>query len=244
MPPNKPITLEICVEAPDTLAALPGLVDRIELCSGLDVGGLTPDAGLMEFAATTGIETHALIRPRSGDFTMEAADLSVAVSSIHMASQIGLAGVVIGAERDGAIDRDALETMMRAADGMAVTLHRVIDVVDDPIAALEVAIDLGVVRVLTSGAAPTAAAGIAGLDRLHVAAAGRIEVMAGAGVTSQTLPELIAKTQVTSFHASCSAKTPIDPRYAAFGFGDASRTIDLDEVARLKAICGAGRILE
>ncbi len=237
MPPNRPVRLEICVDAPASVAAVAGIADRIELCSALDLGGLTPDIGLMEMAAKLGIETHVLIRPRSGDFQMSDDDLAAAVSSIRAANQLGLAGVVIGAESDGALDRSALDLMIRASDGMHVTLHRVIDVVDDPIAALETAVDAGAGRILTSGGAVSAINGISGLNALHKAAAGRIEIMAGAGLTSRNLPELLARTEITSVHASCSSQKQLEPRYGQFGFGEYARSIDLAEVTRIKALC-------
>lgn len=236
MPPNSPYTLEICVESPDALVQCCDRADRIELCCGLDIGGLTPDIGLMECAATAGIETHVLIRPSSGDFAMTKADLAVAVSSIRAVRDMGLHGVVIGAEHDGVLDQSALDAMVRAADGIDVTLHRVIDVLDDPLAAMEVMIGYGAKRILTSGAARTAADGIAGLTRLYQTAAGRIEIMAGAGVNATNIGDILEKTEITSFHTSCTTLTPIAPRYARFGFGETVRSLDLAEFERLIAI--------
>ncbi|MEY1554429.1 copper homeostasis protein CutC [Yoonia sp. R2331] len=237
MPRNNPYTLEICASSPDAVAACAGIADRIELCSALDLGGLTPDIGMMELAASLGIETHVLIRSRSGDFAMTASDQATAVTSIRAARAIGLKGVVIGAESNGALDRRSLETLVAAADGLDITLHRVIDVVDDPFAALEVAIDLGIRRVLSSGAASSAIEGIAGLDRLHAAAAGRIEIMAGAGINSANLPVIMAKTRLTAFHTSCTRVEAAKPHYAKLGFGTTQRSIDLTELDRLARLC-------
>lgn len=233
MPRNSPYTLEICVESPAALNACAAVADRIELCAGLDIGGLTPCAGLMELAAASGIETHVLIRTGSGDFAMTETDVTVAVASIRAVRQMGLHGVVIGAERDGALDRRALDAMIRAADGLDVTLHRVIDVLDDPIAAMEVAVEYEAKRILTSGGAASAAEGAAGLSQLHEAAAGRIEIMAGAGINSRNIASIIAQTDITSFHASCSAQTDLAQRYIDFGFGQSKRVFDTDELASL-----------
>lgn len=233
MPRDSPYTLEICVEAAAALAACVNFADRIELCAGLDVGGLTPSIGMMQQAKASGVETHVLIRPRSGDFTMSAAELKLAVADIQLVRALGLHGVVIGVERDGVLDRTALETMIKAARGLDVTLHRVIDVLDDPIAAMQTAIELGCVRILTSGSAQSAVEGITGLAQLHAAAAGRIEIMAGAGINSQTIDTIKAHTDITSFHASCTRQMPLDPRYVSFGFGEAVRGIDLEEMERL-----------
>lgn len=236
MPPNSPYRFEICADTAAAIAASVGVADRIELCAGLDVGGLTPDIGMMEFAADSGIETHVLIRNRSGDFCMTQTDITVAVANIKAVKSVGLKGVVIGAERNGALDRRAIEAMINAADGLDVTIHRVVDVVDKPDAALELAIALGAVRILTSGAAKSAPDGTATLTRLHTWAAGRIEIMAGGGIKSTTLPALMAATPITSFHASCSKLTPLAARYSAFGFGDSERLFDHAEAAKIATI--------
>lgn len=236
MPQNSPYTLEICVDTSAALKDCVGMADRIELCAGLDVGGLTPSPGLMQQAKASGVETHVLIRPRSGDFQMNAADLAVAVADIQAVRDLGLQGVVIGAERDRVLDQAALTAMVEAAGSMDVTLHRVIDVLDDPISAMETAIALGFKRILTSGSASSAAEGIAGLNRLLHAADGRIDIMAGAGINSKTIGALIDQTGVASFHASCASKSPLAQRYVQFGFGEAERAFDREEMVRLASL--------
>ena len=235
MPPNSRYELEICVETPAALDASVQVADRVELCAGLDVGGLTPSLGLMQQAKDLGVETHVLIRPRSGDFKVTKAELAVAVADIHAVREIGLHGIVIGAEHAGGLDRAALAEMVQAAKGIDVTMHRVIDVLDDPVAAMETAIELGFTRILTSGSAQSAPEGIAGLTRLHKAAAGRIDIMAGAGINSQNIGAIMDQTEITSFHASCAAKMPLDQRYVEFGFGKATRSFDKGEMARLSS---------
>ena len=227
MPRNSPYTLEVCVETPRALAAVAHLADQVELCSGLDVGGLTPSHGLLTMAAHLGVTAHVLIRERCGDFTMSPEDIAAAVASIRAVRQLGLHGVVIGAEKDGALDRAAIAAMMDAAEGLDVTLHRVIDVVDDPLEAMELAIEYGMTRILTSGAARSASEGIAGLTRLHTAANGRIEIMAGAGIKSANIGTLKEQTDIKWFHASCSAESTLLDRYTEYGFGRTERQFDL-----------------
>ena len=233
---NSSYKLEICVDSPSAAATAASIADRIELCAGLSVGGLTPDFGIMQFAASLGVETHVLIRPRCGDFSMSPDDISVAVASIKAVQQLGLRGVVIGAERNGALDRRALEAMILAADDLDLTLHRVIDVVDDPKAAVNLAVELGFIRVLTSGGSQSAADGTAGLKRLHATAGSRIEIMAGGGVNSANLQNIMDSTQITSFHASCSMKTLLAPIYARYGFGETKRVFDQIEAEKLAAL--------
>ena len=239
---NSPYTFEICVESPDALGACGGFADRIELCAALDVGGCTPSHGLMAQAKASGIETHVLIRPAGGDFTMSSADIASAVADICAVRDMGLHGVVIGAERANMLDRDAIAAMVRAADGLDLTLHRVIDVLDDPLAAMETAIEFGFTRILTSGSAVSAPQGIAGLTRLHNASAGRIEIMAGAGISSANIGAITDHSPIRSFHASCSTKTPLRARYGAFGFGETARGFDPQEaqtiVSHLRMVAG------
>jgi copper homeostasis protein len=238
MPDNSPYSFEICVESPDALLGCIGIADRIELCSALDIGGLTPSYGLMKQAKASGLETHVLIRPRGGDFTMTATDIATAVADIRAAHNIGLHGVVIGAEQGNALDRAALAEMVQAADGMDITLHRVIDVLDDPIAAMDTAIELGFKRILTSGSALSAPHGVAGLAQLHAASAGRIEIMAGAGINSHNISTITDQTNITAFHSSCSAKTPLTQRHAAFGLGKEMRCFDPQEAKKIAAHLG------
>lgn len=231
-------TLEICVDGPQGLRACAGLADRIELCAGLDLGGLTPGPGLMQAAAASGLTTHVLIRPRAGDFDYSEDEITTCIEDIRAVRALGLAGVVIGATRDGALDRAALTRMIRAAGDLCVTLHRAIDVVADPAAALETAIDLGFRRMLTSGGARTALAGAAGIRQLRARAQGRIEIMAGSGITADSAAAVLDQTGVRALHASCSVQTPLQGAVPDLGFGLGRRRTDRAEIMRLLAAMG------
>lgn len=233
MPPNR-IALEVCVDTVAGLAACAGIADRVELCAGLDIGGLTPGPGLLQAARDSGLETHVLIRPRPGDFSVDGDALRQMVRDIVAVRDMGLHGVVIGATKGGALDVPALRDMVQAAQGLNVTLHRAIDVVRDPAAAMEQAIDLGMTRVLTSGGAPTAADGTAQIAALNRQAGGRIEVMAGSGVTSANVQEILKQTAVPAVHASCSQVIPAAGAIQALGFG-MQRVTDPAKVKHLRA---------
>lgn len=217
------------------IAACAGLVDRIELCAGLDLGGVTPGAGLMQAARDSGLETHVLIRPRTGDFAMDTADLRAACADIAAARRMGLAGVVIGAAQGGALDVAALRQMADAAQDLHLTLHRVIDVLGDPEAALEQVIALGFGRVLTSGGATSAITGAARIRTLQVQAGDRLSVMAGSGVTAKTAATLVAQTGVTDVHASCTSTRPVSAPVGDLGFGTHNRFTDREKVVQLRA---------
>ena len=190
------VLLEVCV---DTLAgaeaAVRGGAGRIELCSSLSEGGLTPSAGLMRATAALPVPVHAMIRPRSGLFHFTDAEAGIMLDDIRAAREAGLAGVVLGVQGpDGGLDVALLARLVTEAHGMATTLHRVIDVVPDPLAALEQAADIGIRRVLTSGAQPFAPEGVALIAEMVRQAGGRIGVMPGCGLTPANVAGVIAAT--------------------------------------------------
>jgi copper homeostasis protein len=201
--------LEVCVADPESLdAAVAGGADRIELCSALELGGLTPSPGLMSLAAEAPIPVYAMVRPRSGDFVFNANDLSLMLADIDAIGSFGLSGIVIGASRpDGKLDAALLRQLLGHAQGLGSTLHRAFDLVPDFEAAIETAVDLGIERILTSGGAATAFAGLPALRRMHEAARGRISIMPGAGLTPENVRAVLNAAPFTEFHSSCS--TPV-----------------------------------
>ncbi len=219
MTPDRP-TLEVCVDTPAGLAAaLDNGADRIELCSALALQGLTPLPGLMAQAARASQPSYAMIRPREGDFVYGARDLDAMKRDIDAVRAAGLAGVVIGANRSsGELDVETLAVLIGHAAGLGMTLHRAFDLVPDFDAALETAIELGFERILTSGGARSAPEGIERLAALVARAAGRISIMAGAGVKPDNVADLIARTGVREVHGSCGG-----PAREGLGGGHADR---------------------
>jgi copper homeostasis protein len=209
--------LEICV---DTLAgakaAQAGGADRLELCTALSEGGLTPSHGLMAAAARLDIVCYAMIRPRSGLFCYTPDEVDIMCADILNARAIGLAGVVLGAQDgSGGLDLAVLRRLLDAAKPMPATLHRVIDVVPDPLAALEQAIGLGFERVLTSGAAVQAPQGADMIGAMVARADGRISVMPGCGLVAENVAKLVRATGVTEVHAAC-----LSPAHGPRAFSD------------------------
>jgi copper homeostasis protein len=234
MPQNK-LTFEVCIDSPAGLAACDGLVDRVELCSALALGGLTPDPGLIALAQESPLPCHVMIRPRAGDFCYDKAELRAMCASIEAVRRAGLAGVVIGASRDAALDLPLLRTLMEAAEGLEVTLHRVVDLLPDPLEALEQAVALGMSRILTSGGAPNAVDGLAQIAAMQRAAQGRIEIMAGSGVSLANLADIHAQTGVRAFHSSCAVERPVAAALQRFGFAASERVTDRATVAAFRA---------
>ncbi len=254
-----PTTLEICVDSSAGIAAaIAGGADRIELCSALDVGGLTPGSALAEIAvaraADAGIAVHAMVRSRSGDFAYDADEIDLAIREAIMLVDRGVQGLVFGAVRHGRIDEDAaarwVEGVRNGIDRpVALVFHRAIDLVDDPVGAVNRVAALGFSHILTSGGAPTAgqahdviaamvaraAAPVAAAPVAPVAA-GRVEVIAGSGLRPDNVAALVAATGVAAVHASASRPlAESDARVVAMGFASAPRRVtDAGVVTRLK----------
>ncbi|PJE28819.1 copper homeostasis protein [Pseudooceanicola antarcticus] len=232
--------LEICIDTPEGLhAATEGRADRVELCSALDLGGLTPSAGLMRLAAQAPLPAFAMIRPRAGGFNWSVEEITAMEVEVLAAREAGLAGVVIGATRSGRLDLAVLARLIRAAEGMQVTLHRCIDLLEDPLTAVEEAAELGIHRILSSGGALHAVEGLARLKAMKEVAAGRLSIMPGAGVNAATLPQILAALDPAEVHASASSPAHLQEPLTRFGFqSDTARQTDPARVAELKALLG------
>lgn len=196
---------EICVaNLQSALAAQRAGAQRLELCTALDAGGLTPSPGLIRAViGAVALPVHVLIRPREGDFCYDAGDLALMLDDIRFCREAGAAGVVVGALDEGrALHSPALQAMREAAGPLHTTYHRAFDYTGDPFAALETLVALGFRRVLSSGQAPTAYEGRFLLQKLVEKAAGRITVMPGAGISAGNVRELAEVSRAREFHLS------------------------------------------
>jgi len=185
------------------LAAARGGAQRVELCSSLAEGGLTPSAGMI--AAVRGaasLALHVMVRPRASDFFYSDEEFSVMRRDVLMAKQLGAKGVVFGIlNLAGKVDARRTAELAQLAAPMAVTFHRAFDCSHDLLGSLTELQEAGVGRVLTSGGKKTAAEGAETIARLVAAAAGRIVVMAGGGIRSHNIVSLIERTGVSEIHA-------------------------------------------
>jgi copper homeostasis protein len=233
------ILLEVCVDDIAGLdAAIDGGADRIELCSALAHGGLTPSAGLMSAAQRSPIPCYAMIRPRAGDFVYTAREIDIMTNDIYFAASAGLAGVVFGASlADGRLDTQALITLSNAVGNMPRSLHRAFDLVPDMAEAIELAIDCGFERILTSGRKPSAAEGVDDLAAAAKIANGRISIMPGAGVNLATINAILDAVPAREVHSSCSSHAEVSDRaIVALGFSEATvRKTDVGLVRALKS---------
>ena len=177
-------------------------VDRIELCGLLHDGAVTPSIGLITHAlAVVKTPIHVFIRPRVGNFVYDQSDVAVMRADIDAAKAAGAPGVVFGALTEhGTIDRTLMSELIAAARPMVVGFHRAFDQLTDQAAGLEALVELGVAVVLTSGGAERALDGADQLGRLVTQSAGRIEILAGGGVTALNVGALLDRSGVRHVH--------------------------------------------
>lgn len=208
---NNRYLLECCVDSVESavLAANAG-ADRLELCANLVIGGTTPSTALFEAVRQkTDVRIHVLLRPRFGDFLYSDSEFEVLLREAALFRKLGADGLVIGCLlSDGSLDQEKLSALIKEAGSLSITLHRAFDMCADPFKALAAARDLGISTILTSGCKASAAQGSDNLKRF-AAAAGDIQIMAGAGINAETIRTLIAGgTGIKAFHMSGKRVVP------------------------------------
>jgi copper homeostasis protein len=200
--------LEICTATPHSIdAAYQGGADRIELCTGLEMGGLTPSPALLQYALDgPKLPVHVLIRPRPGNFVYSELEMDIILNDIIYCRDKGAAGVVCGAlTMDGHYDLENIRRMIDAAGPLPFTFHRGVDYSVDGLDALESLIEIGVKRILTSGAAASSLQGAERIREMQQRFGNRLQIMPGGGIDNENLEELILKTGVSHVHLSAKA---------------------------------------
>jgi copper homeostasis protein len=215
--------LEVCVDSlASARAAIQGGADRLELCSALAIGGLTPYGALLQqIRKESDIPVRCLMRPRAGDFLYEKEEILLMADQIHQLRSLGANGFVIGClTADGDLDGDAMEPLLQAAKGCGLTLHRCIDVSRDPLQTYLDAKKLGFDTVLTSGAAGNCLAGMQTIEKmlqLRDEITGP-EVLIGAGVKASVITAFKEQLpQARSFHMSGKIDLESRMRFRAEG---------------------------
>jgi copper homeostasis protein len=200
------VLIEAAVESlDDALAAVDGGADRLELCANLADGGTTPSEDLIaNVIEQVSIPVFVMIRPRGGSFVYSTSELDDMRRSIDRAAELDVDGFVFGVlNTSNRIDAIRTQSLVDAAGDLPVTFHRAFDRISDRVDALDMLLDLGVARVLTSGGAPTAAEGLSLLRELVEIAGDDIVILAGGGVRYQNVVEIVDETGVGEVHARC-----------------------------------------
>ncbi len=207
--------IEVCCgSADDVIQAHLAGADRVELNSDLFHGGLTPTVGSLRVAKReTGMKIMTMIRPREGGFCYTEAEFAVCLEDARALLEAGSDGLVFGfLHADGTVDRERTRalTELTLRAGKEAVFHRAIDVVPDWREALDLLIGLGVTRVLTSGQAPDVSWGTAVVREMIAYAAGRIQILPGAGITLENVQKVAAVTGCTQVHLARHRTLP-DP---------------------------------
>ena len=203
----KRVLMEVCCgSADDAIEAYRAGADRVELNSDLFHGGLTPTVGelLVARRETEGkLPIMTMVRPREGGFCYTDAEFATAVEDARQLLAAGSDGLVFGfLHQDGTLDRErtAQIAALAQARGKQTVFHRAIDVVADWRAVLDQLIELGITRVLTSGQEPNVLFGTATVREMIAYAAGRIQILPGAGITAKNMDRVLAETGCDQFH--------------------------------------------
>lgn len=203
--------VEICANSFESaLAAQQGGADRIELCTELSVGGLTPSHGLIEkVVSELQIPVHVLIRPRSGNFTYTTAELDIMLRDIDFCKTLGCAGIVSGVlHPDGSIAEKPLQMLISQAQNLSFTFHRAFDWCPDAFIALDMLKQYAVNRILTSGQQSTAEKGLPLLRQLQERSGQKIEIIPGSGINMSNI-SLFQAEKFQSIHLSAGKKEQV-----------------------------------
>jgi copper homeostasis protein len=204
--------LEICIESCFGIdAAVEGGADRIELCSSLKYGGLTPSLDVLKLASECDIPSRSMIRPRKGNFIYSSEELKQMQGDIDMVRSFNIEGVVFGATLpNGNLDQDLLEELISNSNNLKKTLHRAVDTMHKTIESVQVGIELGFDTILSSGGEKSALEGLSVLSDMQLLASGKIQVMPGSGVNSITAKKILNSHHFDWIHSSCSINKNAD----------------------------------
>lgn len=200
--------VEICCGSYyDALQAHLGGASRIELNSALHLGGLTPSIGALQLVKqNTSLEVISMVRPRGAGFYYNDEDFAVILADCKSLMENGSDGIVFGClDSFGNLDveknREIIK-IIKEYNGLAV-FHRAFDCVDDPDEAIQILIELGVDRVLTSGLQNKAIEGLETICHLQQTYGDKIEILAGSGINASNAKDIIAMTGIHQVHSSC-----------------------------------------
>lgn len=228
--------LEACCHTVQScLNAQKGGAWRVELCSALELGGLSPSSATIQLSRQyITLPIMVLVRPRPGDFVYDRIEIANIKREIENCKIMGIEGVVIGLlEEDGTVPYQYLKDLVNAAKPMEVTFHRAFDVCADPYAAVDTIIDAGCTRILTSGQKPKAIDGIKLIADLNKRFYEDIDFMVGSGVNASNIPQF-ADIGINEFHMSGS--TTIDRGFESDIIDQSYAETDIDAIMEAKQL--------
>ena len=197
------IQIEICCGSiDDVIEAEIGGADRVELCSALFLGGLTPSMGtVLEAKSRLKIPVMVMIRPRDGGFCYSEAEMASMERDAELAVANGVDGVVFGMlHPDGTVDSERCQRILKQIGNKQKVFHRAFDVTPDPYRAMDEIVDLGFTRILTSGQEDSVLDALPAIRRLIEYAGDRIEILPGGGILPDSIPQVMQETKCRQIH--------------------------------------------
>ena len=239
---NKPVMLkvEVCATSLQSIRyAQEAGADRIELCSELTHGGITPSYGFIKEAVRlSSLPIHCLIRPRSGNFIYNEDEFQIILENIRMAKQLGVSGIVLGfltSKND--VHWEQLHQALAFAKPLGITFHRAFDLIRKPEEALGKFIELGINRVLCTGHPTQAVEGIETLKRWKSLTLGQIEIQPGGGINHYNCHRFVTN-RFESLHLSAQIKTKQETLGSNEAIWEQPKEIaDLELLKKVVAIC-------
>ncbi len=208
---NRNYVVEICCGSfYDAKQAALGGAERIELNSGLMLGGLTPTISTLCLVKEQfpKLKVVAMVRPRGAGFCYTEEDFLVMERECQNLLEHGADGIAFGClKEDASLDQEKNQKLIKIIKSFhkEAVFHRAFDCSKDPWGTMEQLIHLGVDRVLTSGLKATALEGAELIGELQKRFGDQIEILAGSGVNVVNACELMEKTGIYQVHSSCKA---------------------------------------
>lgn len=202
-----PKVLEVCVDSYESaMAAIAGGADRLELCCSLTEGGLTPTPGLLlqiQDNNPNKVSVYCMLRCRGGNFNYTPEELEIMKADAKILQKYGADGFVFGALlENGDVDMKGCREIIKTCFPLPVTFHRAFDFVRRPTIEVEVIIDLGFTRILTSGQQNNAQMGVKLIKKLIEQVGNRIVIMPGGGITVDNLKYIMENTEALEYHGA------------------------------------------
>jgi len=206
------IKIEICIgNIDDALKADQYPIDRIELNSSLELGGITPSLEtLIYLKKHIKAKICCMIRPRGGDFVFTDLEFETMLLDAKRFLENGTDGIVFGCLKDGFID---VERTIRMCDlvhsyDKEVVFHKAFDEVKDLNKAIETLIECGVDRILTSGGQSDILKGCDKLAELNDKYGDKIQILPGGGVRTNNIQQIISNSHSKQIHMTSKRNNP------------------------------------
>ncbi len=201
---NHGVIIEACVETlEEALQAQSAGADQIELCSRLDLEGLTPPPSLVrKITQQLTIPVKVMIRPREGNFLYSFEEFDLMKEQVRKMKDMGIGQIVTGIlTKENAIDFERLILLAEMASPMLLTFHKAIDIVVDRQWAVQNLKKIKNLKyILTSGGASTAWKGREELLRMKEWAGTDINIIAAGSVTYENLDQIHQYLNLNYYH--------------------------------------------